>query len=82
MKPNLLLLCFVLVFANACTVTRVKTPHWEMTRTSFLQKVGIPSLAVATNGTVELRGYKNDGGTEAAAAITAAAVSAALKAAP
>lgn len=69
----------VLVVFSGCTVTKIKTPGWELNRTSFLQKVEIPRVTVGPDGTATLEGYKNDGGNDAVAAITAAAVSAAIK---
>jgi len=64
-----------------CTTTSVKTEQWELRRTSFLQKLEIPSVTIAPDGTAVMTGYKTDGGSEAAAAITSAAVSAAIKSA-
>lgn len=49
---------------SSCTVTRVSTPQWRMTRCSVLQKVDVPTLSVDTNGVVHLNGYKNSGGNE------------------
>lgn len=64
---------------TGCTTTTVRTEHWELRRTSFLQRLEIPSVTILPDGTAEMTGYKTDGGTEAAAAITSAAVTAAIK---
>lgn len=73
-----------LIFAAAalvgCTHTYVKTGAVEVSRTSFLQKIEMPSVEFTTNGTAKLTGYKTDGGADAAAAITAAAIKAAASA--
>ena len=66
--------------ALGCTSTTIETPTLKLRRLSFLQRVEIPKLTMATNGAVTLQGYKTDGGSDAAAAIVSAAVSAALKA--
>lgn len=71
----------VLLLLAGCTTTAVKTEQWELKRTSFLQKLDIPSVSIAPDGTATLTGYKTDGGSEAVAVITAAAVSAAIKSA-
>lgn len=78
MKRFLLAVCLAAV-CSGCTVTKIKTEKWELRRTSFLQRLEIPSVTIAPDGTAVLTGYKTDGGTEAAAAITAAAVAAAMK---
>lgn len=70
----LLLLC-----GCARTQILVKPSQWELRRTGFLQKLEIVEVKIATNGTVTIKGYKNDGGNEAAAAITEAAVKGAVK---
>lgn len=72
------LLLFFLTGCTSTTIT-VTSTGWTMKRTSFLQKVEIPKIKVATNGVLTVEGYKSDGGNEAAAAIAAAAVSAAMK---
>ena len=64
-----------------CTRTKVATPFWTMERSSFLQRVEVPQLTIATNGTATLSGYKNDGGNEALASAVSAAVSAAINSA-
>lgn len=81
MKKMFGLLMFVSVICSGCTVTRITSPTWELKRTSFLQKTEIPKVSIQPDGTAVLEGYKNDGGNEAAALITAAAVSAAVKSA-
>ena len=73
------LTCGLLLVATGCTITHVETAQMKIRRVSFLQKVEIPQLKISTNGAVQLQGYANDGGSEAAALITAAAVSAAMK---
>lgn len=69
------------VLLSGCTSTHVKTDTWELKRTSFLQKIEIPAVEIAPDGTTKLAGYTTDGGSEATAAIVNAAVSAAVKAA-
>lgn len=71
--PLVLLLCV------GCTQTVVTTPNWTLRRTSVLQRMEVPLVHVATNGTVTLRGYRTDGGADAAATVAAAAVTAAIK---
>lgn len=50
-------------------------------RLSFLQRVELGEVKVGTDGTITVKGYKNDGGNEALAAAVSAAVSAAVKSA-
>jgi hypothetical protein len=76
---KLLSLALALLLAAGCTRTSIKTPTWSMDRVSFFQRVEVPTMSIATNGTATLRGYRNDGGSEAAAAIAAAATAAAVK---
>ncbi len=64
-----------------CTSTTVQAPGWSLKRTSLLQRIDMPELIISTNGTVTLRGYRTDGGSDLAAQVTAAAVSAAVKSA-
>ncbi len=78
MKTTLALLAALALCG--CTVTEIQSDTWTMKRRSFLQRMDIAEVTVGTNGMATLRGYKNDGGNEAAANITAAAVSAAVKA--
>lgn len=54
---------------------------WTLRRRSFLQRMEIPLLQIHPNGTVELQGYRTDGGVDAAAAVAAASVTAAIKSA-
>lgn len=75
MKPFALLL----LLCAGCTQTVVTTPTWTLRRTSVLQRMEVPLVRVATNGTVTLRGYRTDGGADAAATVAAAAVNAAIK---
>jgi len=67
---------------TGCTFTKVSRKpdgSWAIRRVSFLQKVEIPEVEIGTNGTTLLRGYRSDGGNQAAAAVTEAAVTAAIK---
>ncbi len=64
-----------------CTVTRFSSGQWELERRSFLQRVELGRVSIATNGTASLDGYKNDGGNEALASAVSAAVSAAINSA-
>ena len=70
----------MLAGATGCTVTRMRvTPEgWELRRVSFLQRVEMPQVNIGSNGTATLQGYRNDGGADAAAKITAAAVKSAM----
>ena len=63
-----------------CTVTRVETPTFKLSRTSILQKLEFGEVSYTTNGAT-LKGYKTDGGNEAAARIVQAAVTGAIEAA-
>lgn len=63
---------------TGCTVTHVKTPNFELSRTSILQKLEFGEVSYSTNGAA-LKGYKTDGGNEAAARIVQAAVEGAVK---
>lgn len=53
----------------SCTSTNVQTPTITLKRVSFMQKVAIPELTIATNGTATLQGYSNDGGAAAMAEV-------------
>jgi hypothetical protein len=75
------LTCALLLLQAGCTVTRITTDHWSIRRMSFLQRLEIPEVEFGSNGVAILRGYRSDGGNQAAAAITAAAVTAAIKSA-
>lgn len=79
MKRTTILLLAAALVVCGCTRTKISTPFWTMERSSFMQRVAVPQLTITTNGTATLSGYQNDGGNEAAANITAAAVSAAVK---
>jgi hypothetical protein len=79
--PSGFALVVVALAVTGCTSTSVETEHWKMKRCSFLQRLEVPALDVTTNGTVTIRGYATDGGADAAAAVTAAAVGAVMKAA-
>lgn len=50
-----------------CTMTEVSTSTWSLRRVSFLQRVDIPDVTIATNGMASMRGYRTDGGNEALA---------------
>ena len=67
-------------FLEGCTQTRITTPKWSLTRTSFLQRVDVPRITVLTDGSIEVEGYSNDGGNAAMKAIGEAAIGAAIKA--
>lgn len=79
MKKHRLLPLLLLLSLCGCTITVVKTPQWTLRRVSFLQRIEMPLVQVSTNGTVTLKGYATDGGIDAAAKVTEAAVSAAIK---
>lgn len=64
-----------------CTQTKFTGPGFSLSRTSFLQKLEVAAVEVSTNGTAKISGYQNDGGADAAAKITGAAISAAISAA-
>ena len=66
---------------TGCTSTTVTTPAFTVKRTSFLQRLEMADVSLSTNGTASMKGYKTDGGNEAAAAIVGAAVGAAVSAA-
>jgi len=72
-------LVIVFILATGCTSTQLTTEHWSLKRTSFLQRMDIPEVSITPDGTATLKGYKTDGGSDIAAAVTAAAVSAAIK---
>lgn len=79
---GLCLMALAAALCAGCTSTKVTVEggKWTMDRRSFLQRLDIPHVTVATNGTAELTGYVNDGGNEALANIIKAAVEAAVKA--
>lgn len=71
------------IVCGGCVQTRVKSPDgWEFERTTFLNKTTAGEVVVPISGTnaVVIRNYANDSVT-AAAVITEAAVSAAIKSA-
>lgn len=80
MKRNILLAA-ALVFLSGCTSTTVTSPTFTLKRVSLLQRLEMADVSLSTNGTATLKGYKTDGGNEAATAIVGAAVSAAVSAA-
>lgn len=61
-----------------CTSTEIVSSNWALKRTSFLQRLDVAEISVSTNGIATMRGYRNDGGGEALATVTAAAVAAAI----
>ena len=63
------ILTLILSALCGCTTTTVETPLWSLHRSSFLQRLEIPEVSIGTNGTATLKGYKTDGGGDAAAAI-------------
>lgn len=71
----------LIILLMGCTVTDLTTEKWHIHRVSFLQRMEIPEVTIETNGTAILKGYKSDGGSDVAAAVTRAAVSEALKSA-
>lgn len=64
-----------------CTVTKISSGSWSMERKSFLQRMDIGEVTIATNGTARLSGYKSDGGNEALGVAVGAAVAAAINSA-
>lgn len=60
-----------------CTSTQLVEGNFK--RTSFLQRVELGEVKVGTDGTITVKGYKNDGGNEALAGAIAAGVAAGLK---
>jgi len=69
----------LLLVAAGCTSTTVTTSSWSLKRLSFLQQTQIPAVDIETNGSAHLRGYTNDGGTEALKATIEGAVAGAVK---
>lgn len=67
----------ILMLAAGCTTTKY-SPDTGFERTSFLQKTDISEARISRDGTVTLKGYKNDGGNEAIAAAVRAAVEGAI----
>ena len=68
----------VVLLMSGCTMTKVTTRDWSVSRISFFQQVEIPALSVDTNGVVQLSGYKTDGGSDALQSVVEAAVRAAV----
>ena len=75
---KLILFIAVVLGLCGCTTTEITTGQWSMKRRSFLQRMDISEVRISTNGTATLTGYRSDGGNDAVAAVTAAAVSAAV----
>lgn len=67
----------ILLLATGCTITKY-SPDTGFERKSFLQKTDISEAKISRDGTVTLKGYKNDGGNEALAAAVRAAVEGAI----
>ena len=77
-----LLLIGVAALVLGCTKTKIDRKadgSWSINRSSFLQKLDIPGATVATNGTWTLKGYSNDGGSQALEGILKAAAEGAAK---
>lgn len=77
MKTVLLIAAAVAV--SGCTQTKITTPTWSLTRTSVLQRTEVPQITVLTDGSIEVKGYSNDGGNAAVSAIVEAAIRGAVK---
>jgi len=65
-----------LLFAG-CAVVRVQTPTWSCTAGSLFKEIEVPSVSVATNGTLQVIGYKGGVDGEAAGTVAAMAIKAA-----
>ena len=66
----------IVIMCAGCTSTYIKTPEYEISRVSFLQRVAF-TVTSNTNGlTIN---YGNDGGQNAAGAIAKGAASAIFK---
>ena len=66
------------LLSSGCTSTQLIEGNFK--RISFLQRVELGEVKVGTDGTITVKGYRNDGGNEAMAAAVAAGVAAGLKA--
>jgi hypothetical protein len=73
-------LLITLLALCGCTSTEF-TREGGLKRTSFLQKSEISFIEVKKDGSVTMKGYKNDGGNEALSMAVEAAVTAAIKSA-
>lgn len=72
----------IVLLCLGCTKTQLTLPNGaQLNRTSFLQRNEIGLVEVRKDGTVTMKGYRNDGGNEALAAAVSAAVTAAVKSA-
>ena len=71
-------LAMIAVVMCGCTYTKVDPNTRQFTRWSFLQRVEFSEVTVKGES-VTLRGYRNDGGIDAAERITAAAVTAVIQ---
>lgn len=66
------LLFIIPLLLTGCTITKMQTDKvgkWSFNRWSLFQKVEVPSIQISPNGTVTVKGYKNDGGNEALGVI-------------
>lgn len=70
-----LLYLIPLLLSLGCT----KTQYKDFKRVSFLQRAEFNEVTISTNGTVTLKGYKNDGGAEGTALIAGAAAEGAVR---
>ena len=70
MKRMLIAGAAMMILAG-CTNTRITTPTWSLTRTSFLQSTAVPKITVLNDGSIEVEGYSNDGGATAIDKATA-----------
>jgi ABC-type transporter Mla maintaining outer membrane lipid asymmetry permease subunit MlaE len=71
---------FMVLLITGCTMTKVTTDYWSVSRISFFQQVEIPTLKVSTNGVVQMTGYKSDGGEEGIKNVTEEAIRTAISA--
>lgn len=78
MLKELVLTVFLGALGAGCTFTKFPRAigGWRL---SFLQRVEMPEVEVETNGTVRLKGYRNDGGAKAAAEIARGAARGAVE---
>jgi hypothetical protein len=73
---ELVLTVFLGALGAGCTFTKFPRAIGGL---SFLQRVEMPEVEVETNGTVRLKGYRNDGGAKAAAEIARGAARGAVE---
>lgn len=67
MKKLISIAVIVIAFGSGCTNTKVQSNEtgWSLDRKSLFQRVEASDLTISKDGTVNLKGYKNDGGNEA-----------------